>query len=404
MFCPKCGEKNPDGAKFCARCGSAIAVAGPAPGPVPGPTPFPPRRRSRVPLVVAGVVAVVAVVVMAVLVLPGLLGGGRAVQERQASNASLAYGRVVASSGDCDYLYSSTVGGLCRVKHDGSGTELVRAIDSGSQWVSALAADGDTLFFVLSDYSGDNPTQLHSIRTDGSQEKVLMTATESQSINQVCVYDRKLYVSVMDYGGDQALTKVSTMSEDGTGMQQVCSLPASYPVILSDAVYYVQSSDDSYELCGYDLNTKQTRTLYVGTSAYAYSLGVGGDRLVFLEGSNDGGGSKLVSINMEGQDRKVLWTSLSDDTGASLLAVSGDSAFLAFYGSGWERPWSILRVPLDGSEGQTVAQNLDFYNPSACDMGGRLVICENGGDISGVNMRAMSMNYDGTNQVTYPLG
>ena len=53
---------------------------------------------------------------------------------------------------------------------------------------------------------------------------------------------------------------------------------------------------------------------------------------------------------------------------------------------------------------QTVAQNLTYYNPTVCDMGGRLVVCENGGDISGVNMRVMSMSYDGTSQVTYPLG
>jgi len=27
MFCPKCGAENPDGAKFCSKCGGALGVA-----------------------------------------------------------------------------------------------------------------------------------------------------------------------------------------------------------------------------------------------------------------------------------------------------------------------------------------------------------------------------------------
>lgn len=28
MFCPKCGVQNPDGARFCAGCGSPLPAAG----------------------------------------------------------------------------------------------------------------------------------------------------------------------------------------------------------------------------------------------------------------------------------------------------------------------------------------------------------------------------------------
>lgn len=31
MFCPKCGQQNPDEAKFCGKCGAAVSAA-PAPG------------------------------------------------------------------------------------------------------------------------------------------------------------------------------------------------------------------------------------------------------------------------------------------------------------------------------------------------------------------------------------
>lgn len=40
MFCSKCGTENPDGARFCASCGVALAAA----APVQAPPPPPPMR------------------------------------------------------------------------------------------------------------------------------------------------------------------------------------------------------------------------------------------------------------------------------------------------------------------------------------------------------------------------
>ncbi|MBM6676605.1 zinc-ribbon domain-containing protein [Olsenella uli] len=58
MFCPRCGSRLPDGAKFCASCGARLGEksAGPAPAPAPAPQP---RKRRRAP-VVAAVIALVA--------------------------------------------------------------------------------------------------------------------------------------------------------------------------------------------------------------------------------------------------------------------------------------------------------------------------------------------------------
>ena len=43
MFCSQCGEKNPDDAKFCSKCGTALAVAeAPAAAPAPEAAPTPP--------------------------------------------------------------------------------------------------------------------------------------------------------------------------------------------------------------------------------------------------------------------------------------------------------------------------------------------------------------------------
>ncbi len=38
MFCSQCGAENPDGARFCGKCGAAMAAAAPAPAPGPADT------------------------------------------------------------------------------------------------------------------------------------------------------------------------------------------------------------------------------------------------------------------------------------------------------------------------------------------------------------------------------
>ena len=115
-------------------------------------------------------------------------------------------------------------------------------------------------------------------------------------------------------------------------------------------------------------------------------------------------GRTLVSVDTEGQDRKILWTSVSGETRARLVATSGDAVYLTLHKTGSDISWDLLRVPLDGSEARTVAQSLTFYAPTGCDMGDRLIIFENGDYITDGGKRAISMSYDGTNQVMYPLG
>ena len=123
------------------------------------------------------------------------------------------------SSGDYDYLYSTSVGGICRVKHDGSSVELIRPIDSSTYWVPALAVDGDTVFFVLDDFTDDGgASELRSVRADGTEEKLVTTSSSfggSESISQLCVYDHKVYVTSTVNGS----TQVYTMGADGSDLK-----------------------------------------------------------------------------------------------------------------------------------------------------------------------------------------
>ena len=81
MFCPKCGAKNVDGAKFCTACGNPLVSASaapvqqnPAPGASPatqGPAPKPaktPGAKKKTPVIIGAAVAVVVIALVAVFV------------------------------------------------------------------------------------------------------------------------------------------------------------------------------------------------------------------------------------------------------------------------------------------------------------------------------------------------
>lgn len=66
MFCPQCGEKNPDDARFCGSCGATLR-RGAAPAQTATPAPAPAARRGR-PLLVVALASLVAMVAAGVAV------------------------------------------------------------------------------------------------------------------------------------------------------------------------------------------------------------------------------------------------------------------------------------------------------------------------------------------------
>lgn len=73
MFCPACGKKNPDNARFCAACGRAFSHG--------STTPVKPKASLVGFIKVLPFVGVAVVVVAAVLVISNLIGGRGSAQE-----------------------------------------------------------------------------------------------------------------------------------------------------------------------------------------------------------------------------------------------------------------------------------------------------------------------------------
>ena len=62
-----------------------------------------------------------------------------------------------------------------------------------------------------------------------------------------------------------------------------------------------------------------------------------------------------------------------------------------------------LALPVDGGEVEVLAADLDLYNPTFTSAGGRLLIASNGQYAGATCGRLVSITYDGSNMVEYPL-
>lgn len=96
MFCPKCGTKTVDGAKYCQTCGMNLAedisapppspepVSPPAAAPTPEPAPAPasaPKKKSKLPIILGVTILVLVVVAAAAFAVFKLSQGGKPVYD-----------------------------------------------------------------------------------------------------------------------------------------------------------------------------------------------------------------------------------------------------------------------------------------------------------------------------------
>lgn len=457
MFCPKCGKPVADGARFCPSCGNRLpgpaspepaASAAPAPSspestPVapapptagaspagapagdPSATAAPPmgsaparpasaagprRSRSKLPILIA-VVAAVAVVAVAAFALPRLLGG-RTQEDQAAANSAANRGTVSSAADGYDFFYSTEVGGICRADPGSGEVELIYPVDSTTYQVGAMAVDGDRLFFSYGSYmDGSLPHEIHSIATDGTDDRTLVSDRfgcpdgSYLNVGQIVIYDDTLYVVASASGEGGRRTTVTTMAEDGSACTLCCSIDrpvGSSLLVMPDSAYYADTTAGTIER--YRFDGGQTETVYTGSLGSFIGLSSSGDRLVVLE--NGGGRFTVTSIAPDGSDARTVYEA-APSTGCRLLATSGDSVYLESYESAPDMVditvWDLLRVPLDGGEPQTLAEDLDVYNPTASVLGDRLLILENGQYAGSAGGRAVSIGLDGSNMIEYQI-
>lgn len=98
MFCPKCGSKNADNAKFCSKCGATICIAHkPMPStktaPVKSTKPIPPtpRKKNVGPLITIVALLVALIVAMVVIIILLLDGDEPKSEPRQTSSQTVLH-------------------------------------------------------------------------------------------------------------------------------------------------------------------------------------------------------------------------------------------------------------------------------------------------------------------------
>lgn len=169
MFCPKCGAKNADAAKFCAACGNPLPMMPGEPAPPPsgksgnpavasGAEPVPqsaapvlakmPGTKKKVPLIIGAAAAVVVVALVAVI--PGL---NKNSFENGQANGTVESGSYERSASASD--------GKASNKNPFKGVQVGDKVEFGS-----YEQDGDTS-------NGEEPIKWRVLAVEGSRALVV---------------------------------------------------------------------------------------------------------------------------------------------------------------------------------------------------------------------------------------
>ena len=470
MFCPKCGAENPDGAKFCVKCGAGLPVvqkaepvvaesgtvvedaaaspdaasaptgsdvtvpagsgeaasdagapAAAAPGVastgtrIAAPASMPaPRKKSPLPLIIAGVV-VVAVVAVAIFAVMNLFGGEKETVEQKANASTLAYG--ISSAGGYDYFYSAEMEAICRAK-PGAEVEKVLPVPNDTSmgysrpefYVMGVAADGDSVFYTILGYEPDtydSYLQLRCVNADGSDDRLLKEFEHGVdtyvNMGSLYAYDGRAYLAVTEsdsYGNGK--TEIISIDAAGEDERIECTMESSYTqyVVLPDRIYYTEQeygySDSDLGFAAIyvrNIDGSGSERIYSVDGGSIAGLALAGDKIICREYNYTTEAQRIVSIDTETGDTETLYRP-EEGYSAVLLAVSDDTAYLERYASdNYDiSRWDLIAVPLSGGEPVELVVGMDYYNASGAVMNGHLLLTENGQDIGSVAMRAMAID------------
>lgn len=461
MYCTKCGAQIPESARFCPSCGAAIEVraevrerqvahqpdnagnldaavaalqqaelqteVAPPAGVSGSQLPVQKTTKSRT-LPIAIIAAALVILALGAVGISALLSRGGQGQDDRTANAATGgaagtQGDAIAAAPAFDYFVSTRAGGICRADPQSGEVEVIYPFDNESKYVSALAYDDRTIYFALRDYmDAQAPSELHAIKDDGSGDTALYSCdVEVQrggwsSIDALAVYDGTVYlaVAVSNDANGESYTTFFTMDTDGGNVracgQTTDTVAQRALVITEDAAYYISNHYDASTstttgtLNKLDFKSAENQLLYTGSLNGIDGLGIAGERLYFREYAN--GRSVIASVALDGSDEQRLYEPPSDH-GIAMLAMTGDALYLESYVVDPNvmdiTTWNLVRLPIEGSEPQTVASDLDVYNPTAADMGDRLLVSENGQYQGSAGERVISISYDGSQITEYSL-
>ena len=457
MFCPKCGAKNVDGAKFCSSCGvpltrgnvpangtqptggwnGAPAGAGsqgfggqqyaqPYGGSPTGPalgqaaqgfspnTAMPPKRRPWVvPVAIAACLVVVAVILLRVVgvsvngsssskggvaVMDGLQVGpvsfGGVTMGNTASN--YANGAPSVSDGTYDYFYtysySTGKGGICRAAKDGSGVKTIldRPSDMKGNY-GQFSLDGDTLFYLSAEnqeYLGKDIYSIHSVKTDGSDDREIYTlsysSSDSSGVYRVYLYDSRLYVVTYSYNSDNSTTsyEILTMDEDGSNQRKAGSFTTTWgsPFVTKDRAYYYKMDFDSDSdhptgmVYAQNLDGSDSQVIYSSRDSVMYvnSPYIVDGKIYAEENNSSTGKYSVVCIDADGSNASTVYSHDQDDESLSLAGVTHGCLYVFDYK--YDDDDNVVeRAPLDGSATTTIPGVSNFYYVTVNEAGDHLL-------------------------------
>lgn len=371
------------------------------------------RRKSNIPLIVAGVAAIVVIAVAAALIIPRLFGSGEPSYQETATNTSLTYGATASADG-YDYFYSSTLMAICRAKPGGSDVEKVLLVPTTNEngyempefYVMNIAVTGDDVFYCIMRsemQASSSYYEVRSVKADGSDDhSVYRAQPDSETnrwINGLYAYDGRAYFGVVSTSFEYDASTINIMSTDAAGEdeQTVCSLDdwsGGTPLITPDHIFYTEysygssASDSHSSVYVRSIDGSSAKQLYEEDGATISSLAINGNKLYCMDYVNGGEMRRLLSIDIETGACEVLYRTDSNEN-ADLLTLYDGAAYLMRYERGTydASTWDLVRVSLGSGETETVRTNLDYYNPRMAAMNGHLLLLENGQDISSMGVR-----------------